>query len=247
MNQCQVAAITHRGRVRQSNEDAFSIDGDVFGESFLPPLIQHLDDRPHLLMVADGLGGHPYGELASRATLEFLAARQELWQSELAWSDAVCEANDHLYDVMHGDPALAGMGTTIVGLVLNKSSIIHFNVGDSRLYRYATGRLQQLSQDDVPRERSTEGAHRSHEITQSIGGRESHVPVVPHARTAGALESGERLLLCSDGLTDMASDEDILRVFINENDLSKCAQTLLDLALDAGGLDNITVVIAGVG
>jgi protein phosphatase len=148
---------------------------------------------------------------------------------------------------MYGDPALVGMGTTIAGLVLNKSSVIHFNVGDSRLYRYVTGQLHQLSQDDVPRERSIMGAHRSHEITQSIGGRDSWVPIVPHVRTACALEVGERLLLCSDGLTDMASDEDILRVLITENDLSKCAQTLLDLALEAGGLDNITVVIAGVG
>jgi protein phosphatase len=135
------------------------------------------------------------------------------------------------------------MGTTIVGTVLAKDRMVHFNVGDSRAYRHYPGSLVQISRDDVPHPEVAGPRRVSHVITQCLGGYAWDTGIDPHIATAPPLGPGETLLLCSDGLTDMAGDEEIARVLEAVRDPGGWATNLFELAMDAGGLDNISVVV----
>jgi protein phosphatase len=246
-NHCafRVAALTHRGAVRDHNEDTVAVDGQIIGGDAGKPLVCELaGDTLHLLLVADGMGGHACGELASRAAIETLRSNPSFFDDEAACSDALLAANDHIYDLMRQRPDALGMGTTIVGAALSASSVMHFNVGDSRAYRHSSGKLVRLSHDDVPPGATERAGRTSHLITQSLGGQASRTRIVPHVATVHPLKQDETLLLCSDGLTDMIGEEDILRVLGAVSDVNACVLELLELSLDSGGLDNISAIVA---
>lgn len=155
-------------------------------------------------------------------------------------------ANERIYDLMRQRPDALGMGTTIVGAAINPQSFIHFNVGDSRIYRHSAGNLTRLSHDDVSDAVANPFQRSSHLITQSLGGHPSKRRIAPHVATAPSSSGGEALLLCSDGLTDMVNEEDILRVIENMPDAEACARALFEFSLHAGGRDNISVIVARV-
>jgi serine/threonine protein phosphatase PrpC len=232
-----VSAFTHRGRVRARNEDAI-----VVGNWVSPPEMQSPHSircelaQPLVCAIADGMGGHRAGEVASRHAVRQLAAASERLTSAKRVAECVTGINGRLYEAMAHDPSLEGMGTTVAGLVLSEPAI-WFNVGDSRVYRFRGGRLSQLSVDDVP------PGPRFGYITQSLGGATPTAPVEPHLGEE-ALSASTRFLLCSDGLTDMLGD-DVIADCLALDDANAVAR-LFELAMDAGGADNVSIVIARV-
>lgn len=239
----RVAAQTHRGMVRDHNEDAIALGKVLLTGDMAAPIVAEIADETRMLVVTDGMGGHLAGELASRTALESL--RERAYPQDIpGWREALQQANDRLYDVMRERPKVRGMGTTIVGVAFYAEELICFNVGDSRGYRHSRGALQQLSRDDVPE--SSDGSVRrvSSHITQSLGGLIVRRKIAPHVAAAPSLEPGETILLCSDGLTDMVNDRTISRILDAPAEPAVMARRLVNAALVAGGHDNISVVVA---
>jgi serine/threonine protein phosphatase PrpC len=232
-----ISAFTHRGRVRARNEDAI-----VVGDWVSPPEMQSPHSircglaRPLVCAVADGMGGHRAGEVASRHAVRQLAAAGERLSSAGRVAECLTSINDRLYQAMARDPSLEGMGTTVAGLVLGEPAI-WFNVGDSRVYRFRDGRLSQLSIDDVP------PGPRFGYITQSLGGVVPALPVAPHVGEK-PLSPPARFLLCSDGLTDMLGDDEIADCMALPD--ADAVTQLFELAMDAGGADNVSIVFVRV-
>ena len=231
----QISAFTHRGRVRAQNEDTIVV-GDWVSppEMDTPRVFRQPLSAPLVCAIADGMGGHSAGEVASRTAAQAVAGAGELASLERVRA-CLQQIDDALNHMMVEDVALAGMGTTIAGLVL-RDPLIWFNVGDSRLYDCSGGRLAQVSVDDTP------AGPRSGLITQSLGGGLPEAPV-PHVGAA-PLTLPARFLLCSDGVTDMLEDDDIADCLALPD--ADAVLQLFDLAMRAGGMDNVSVVVARV-
>jgi len=260
--------ITDTGKVRTSNEDQFLIAElskrmRVWQTSLPEPKLQVGEDRAHLFLVADGMGGHQAGERASAiavAAIEqftlntfrwFFAADSPGAQKVLTqFQSALSQADDKILEEAAGNPALAGMGTTLTMAFQLGPQLCIVHVGDSRAYMYRSGELHQLTRDHtVVAELVRSGAiqpdqvaghHLRHVITNVVGG--PHAGVKVEAR-AFEVQAGDRLLLCSDGLTEMVANDAIAAALDAELDPEAAAKVLLAQANDAGGRDNITVVI----
>jgi serine/threonine protein phosphatase PrpC len=228
---------THVGQVRDGNEDNYvSIDG--------------------LYFVADGMGGHSAGEVASEIAVRIL---QEVYtdpkvrvSSPGLLADAISTANTAIFmEAMH-DSSKAGMGTTLTGLAVTNApdnQIVVANVGDSRTYLWRHGELRQVTKDHshvqtlVDRGAITRAEARVHfqrNIVLRAMGIESWVDIDTFPMT---VEDGDRYIMCSDGLVDEADDDEIeaeIRLSVSVQDL---ADRLVDLANRNGGRDNITVVV----
>ena len=235
----EVTAFTHQGRVRDGNEDSITVAGWV-SDVAMSGLrrSRHELTEPVLCAVADGMGGHAAGEIASRYAIKRLAAEPFAGSEASAVAGVLAAINAELYQTMAADRSFRGMGTTVAGLLLSAARVLWFNVGDSRVYRYHDGSLQQLSTDHVP-----PGA-RSSVITQSLGGALAFTAVEPDIGVDD-LAVPSRWLVCSDGLTDMAGDADITRCLADHDE--EAARKLFEAAMVAGGLDNISLILASVG
>jgi len=232
-----VTAFTHRGRLRPQNEDTIVVGDwvsvvDMAG----PEQSRHDLSAPLVCAVADGMGGHNAGEVASRYAARRLAAEPEHLLDARAAAGTLQAIDTELYSAMAADDDLLGMGTTVVGLVL-APRLVWFNVGDSRLYDFANGTLGQLSIDDSP------PGPRSGLITQSLGGSVARTGILPHVGELD-LAPGASFLLCSDGLTDML-DQETIADCLRLPDFDAVTE-LFDRAMRAGGADNISIVIASV-
>jgi serine/threonine protein phosphatase PrpC len=238
----EVTAFTHKGCVRARNEDSIVVAGWISElEMSAPRRWRHALGEPLLVAVADGLGGHAAGNVASRLVTKRLAAGKASAQAD-GIAARLAGINTELYETMNSDPSLVGMGTTIAGLVLCSRRAVWFNVGDSRIYRERGGRIEQLSVDDVP------PGPRNGVITQTLGGCRSFIPISPHIggeEFAGNLPHASRWLLCSDGLTDMLDDAEIERAFAASDEETLWA--LFAAAMAAGGRDNISIVMVSAG
>lgn len=237
----RVSARTDTGRVREQNED-------------MP-----LDDVP-LVGVADGMGGHEGGEVASRLAVETLKS----WKSRLegragrdasqVLREAFAEANRIVYEKGVEDQSLLGMGTTLTVGWLDSGTMSLAHVGDSRAYLLRNGELQQLTEDQtvaqewvrrgrLSEEEAAASPHR-HILLQAIGADTDKLDIA--TRTI-ALRPGDRLLFASDGLTGMVKDHEVLRDLLRRHaDPDEACQALVDAANTAGGEDNISVVIVDV-
>jgi serine/threonine protein phosphatase PrpC len=237
--QLEVTAFTHQGRVRDGNEDSITVAGWV-SDVAMSGLrrSRHELTEPVLCAVADGMGGHAAGEIASRYAIKRLAAEPCADSEAGAVACVLAAINAELYQTMTADRSFRGMGTTVAGLLLSTARVLWFNVGDSRVYRYRDGSLQQLSTDHVP-----PGA-RSSIITQSLGGALAFTAIEPDIG-ADDLAVPSRWLVCSDGLTDMVSDADITRCLEDHDE--EAARKLFEAAMVAGGVDNISIILASVG
>jgi PPM family protein phosphatase len=229
----EAAARTETGPVRRHNEDA------VFA-------------GPRLVAVADGVGGAAAGEVASRLAIDavaHLAGRRLGGPLEAALADAVAEANDTIGFVAACRPLTAGMSTTLTTVALgDDGGYALASVGDSRAYLLRDGALTRLTRDDsfvqelIDRGELTPAQARSHPqrslVLDTLDGR-------PRADRPTRLQAraGDRLLLCSDGLSDMVDDEAIAGA-LREPSREACAERLVALALAAGGRDNVSVVVA---
>jgi protein phosphatase len=220
-------AATHVGSVRDNNEDAFLTSGQDLKDaqvSWSGPL-----GPDGWALIADGMGGHVAGEVASKIAVRSLStALADLTAAEEVAS-AIEATNVALFDAMERRPELHGMGTTIAGVRFFGGAALIFNAGDSRIYKEVNGALRQVSEDHVV------GGYM---LTKCLGGTSVRTPVEPFI-TSADLPSGSRLLLCSDGITDELSDETIGGLLHEENP----ADALVAAALAAGGRDNATVVV----
>ena len=226
------AGVTDAGRRRRRNEDAFVAD-------------------PPLFAVADGMGGAQAGEVASRlaaaAFREFHDADDLGGERRL---DAIIqEANRRIYERARDDTAVSGMGTTITAALIDDDTVAIGHVGDSRAYRIRGSTLEQLTQDhslvaDLMRSgRLTQEEADTHPqrsvITRALG-TDPEVDVDTFAIEA---EAGDVFLLCSDGLTTMVDDDEILGLVRESDSLERAAKTLVKTANRHGGEDNVTVVL----
>jgi protein phosphatase len=224
--------VTDRGR-RQSNEDAMLVDSDR-----------------GLFIVADGMGGHNAGEVASdlavRTVHDYLAAESP---SEDAVVEALCLANDQVLAAAGEDPSYVGMGTTIVVAWLTGDKMLFGSVGDSRIYLWRRDTLTQLTTDDswltrmLPEEGlSPEDVQRHpmrHVLTKVVGLRDDMEPAVG----VGPFQRGDALLLCSDGLHGSLPDDRIAETLGSAAPVQHVAQRLVSLALESGATDNVTVIL----
>lgn len=229
---------THQGKVRPSNEDCCAVanwqsSGPVSTWQGRVPC------HGGWALVADGMGGHDAGDVASRIAVEASAELIGRTSSEADIHHMLMIVNSRLFEAMYSGEGRPGMGTTIVGVLLVGSEALVFNIGDSRAYSLQGERLQQLTHDDSLTGQSRRSGHA---ITQSLGGTTSRRPIHPHIEKV-TLHRDATILLCSDGLTDMIADETILDILLRNKD--QPAQGLLSAALDAGGRDNVTAVVIG--
>ena len=229
----RASALTDTGRRRPHNEDTFVCD-------------------PPLFAVADGVGGAQAGEIASRLAAATLEERATTSLGEETLVTLIREANDRIYARAVGDSEAAGMGTVVTALLVDEAAgtVAIGHVGDSRAYRIRDEMLEQLTPDHslvgelvragrLSTEEAEQHPHRS-VITRAVGTE----PVVEvHAATIPAAP-GDLYLICSDGLTDLVRDEQILELIgAAEGDPEAAVQSLVDAANTAGGIDNITVVL----
>jgi serine/threonine protein phosphatase PrpC len=198
--------------------------------------------------VADGLGGHVGGEVASAAVIGSLRP----WDAEVPEADlaaalgrAISEANDRLRRIVEGDPGLEGMGTTLTALLWSGARTALGHVGDSRAYLLRDGSLSQISEDHTLANAVADpeaAGWLASMLVRFLGGQPDQEPDIWLLE----LFPGDRFLLCSDGLSGVVADEVIRDVLGSEADPSAVVGQLIDRATDAGGPDNITVVIADV-
>lgn len=226
------------GKVRENNEDSF-----------------YVDPKAGLFIVADGMGGHNAGEVASRMATERI--REQLDASSLPQDEegiqsvlreTIQQANAEIY--RHGGhyEALQGMGTTVVVVLIRAGKLYVAHVGDSRAYLLRDGTLLQLTEDHThvaqlvrqgqlnPEE--ARGHHQRHVLSRVLGGSETvevDLAVIPY--------QGEPLLLCTDGLTDMLEDQEIRDILSPLPEPQKACEILVDEANEHGGRDNVTVVV----
>ena len=220
----RVAATTDVGRQRDRNEDAHLVDPER-----------------GLLVVADGMGGHPAGDVASSLAVDRTERDLDPVDDDAhtgrmrAIGAAVRAAHTEVRSAAAEDPDKEGMGTTLVIAHVDEAErlLTLANVGDSRAYLLRDGKPRQLTTDD-----SWSGVL-GRTLTQAIGASEAVEPEVIEVE----LEPGDRILLCTDGLTDEL-DEQRIGELMSVADLDDAGRALVDAALDAGGHDNVTVVLA---
>lgn len=238
-----VTSLTDPGAVRTANEDALVIGPWVACGPFDRPCTTTFHPvGPTVCAVADGLGGHTGGAVASAHVARGLAAAGPGLVDEDAVDRALRQLHLELFDLMAADARLVGMGTTVAGLVLRPDAFVWFNIGDSRVYEEDHGYLGQLSVDDSPPRDSTAGP--SVVVTQCLGGTSERTGITPHVGSL-RLRVPSRFLLCSDGLTDVLSLDDIERAMKASEPIDGVATLLAD-AYQAGAPDNLTVAVVQV-
>ncbi|MGV0852652.1 PP2C family protein-serine/threonine phosphatase [Mycolicibacterium phlei] len=233
----EVTAFTDTGLVRDHNEDALLV-GAWSCQAATGSVVQMRfgDDVPFVAAVADGMGGHAGGELASRLALSVIADIAPGWTTPDDVADGLQQANDQVHQVGQ-NPELLGMGTTIAGVCVLADRVVVFNVGDSRVYSISDGVLQQLSVDDALLDEEGRPTHR---ITQALGQR---TPVDPHLTLQP--RDGTGYFVCSDGVSGMMSD-DALRDALTRPDPVGAAETIIDATRKAGAQDNFSFVLISV-
>jgi serine/threonine protein phosphatase PrpC len=246
----RASGISDVGLQREGNEDAFSVQSSL-----------------GLYIVADGMGGHLAGEVASRVAVEIVGKSFRRWfeanipDDELfGYPDASLSkagnyikssirlANRVIYEMATEYEEYNGMGTTIVTVFVAPDLIVAANVGDSRIYMIRDGRIERMSKDHtivsehvemgVMTEEEAAKSPLRHILTRNLGSAESVeaevFEIVPSGR--------DRFILCSDGLTDLTKDKEILEIALGEDEPELLSRKLVDLALQRGGHDNTTVV-----
>lgn len=225
-----VGSKTDVGYVREHNEDSLLV-------------------RPPLFAVCDGMGGHKAGEVASDIAVRVLAARAPRETDAKGLKQAVEEANISIIHAVHEGEGREGMGTTCTAAILEDERLTIAQVGDSRAYLMHAGSLQQITRDhslvadlidsgEITPQEARNHPWRSY-ITRALGLDPRVEPDIYELN----IHSGDRLMLCSDGLYSMVRDDKIADILNRTPDPQKAADRLVKAALDAGGADNITVIV----
>jgi PPM family protein phosphatase len=265
-----INALTHTGYRRPNNEDQYFVAKATRAletlMTSLPPgdVPERADELNYVMVVADGMGGHAAGEVASRLTISALVAlalQIPDWilradpghgpEIERRARETVQQVGSMLVERGRQDPSLRGMGSTLTAARSYGRELLIVHVGDSRAYLLRSGHLQRLTRDHtyaqmmvdagvcLPDDVSVSGVR--HILTNVLGGAIAEVDVDVDLLP---LETGDRLLLCSDGLTDCVDDETIGTTLQRALSSRAACERLVQLALDSGGHDNVTVLVA---
>lgn len=243
----RIAGVSDPGLVRTGNEDAMAFDAEA-----------------GLLVLADGMGGHNAGEIASGMATAFIKSELLAWRAragrlaqtselEAAMLACITAANSAIFNMSRTNAAYAGMGTTLVVAVLHRESLILAHVGDSRCYRLREGQLQQITKDhSIHQEQIDSGlltaeqartAPGQNVVTRAVGIDESvQVEINRHA-----VMPDDVYLLCSDGLSDLVDDAAIAAILTSAEVLDEQCRQLVAAANNHGGRDNISVLLCRVG
>ncbi|WP_068468010.1 Stp1/IreP family PP2C-type Ser/Thr phosphatase [Candidatus Protochlamydia phocaeensis] len=235
-----VYGISDVGLVRQNNEDFWT---------------QLLDDQ--FFVLADGMGGHQAGEIASKEAANHLCTifKEKLISSDKSLKsvqkhllEAIQEVNSLIFRMGLEHEGMRGMGTTLCCIFLHPKGIVYGHVGDSRIYRLRKNKLEQLTHDhsllreliDLGQlnEEQAEDFQYKNIITKAIGTEPYVEPSIRH----DMIHANDILLMCTDGLTDLLSDQDIQRILVQTPEENMAAK-LVETAKQRGGYDNITVVV----
>ncbi|MDF1616413.1 Stp1/IreP family PP2C-type Ser/Thr phosphatase [Petrocella sp. FN5] len=236
-------ALTDKGLVRNHNEDYYYVSDTPVGK------------LPNLYIIADGMGGHKAGDIASKKAIQHIVENVEKnsdWDVVQALENAVRVANKAIFDAGEENQNQKGMGTTIVACVIKDDTLFVTNVGDSRLYVYADG-FEQVTLDHSVVEELYRAGHISEEdrynhpnknmITRALGAEED----VKVDRFVRPLSSSDLILLCSDGLNKMLSDDEVRIIMSQAKTIEDMGYALMKACLDKGGIDNITLIIINSG
>ena len=225
---------TDVGRMRDHNEDSLFV-------------------APPLFVVADGMGGHAAGEVASELAIQTISDLAPAYPNGPMLGMAVETANQAVYNAAQENERRSGMGTTVTAAMVSGGRLVIAQVGDSRAYLLSGGRLQQLTRDHSLMAEMIEAGQITPEearvhpkrnfITRALG----TAPTVRPDLYELNVGAGDRLLLCSDGLSGMIDDEAIAKILSAYSDPQVCADQLVAAANEAGGHDNITAVVVDVG
>lgn len=239
-----IYGLTDEGLVREHNEDYIS---------WYP--------ETGLVILADGMGGHNAGEVASELAVTSISdALAEVLSPEIkdgcdmdfeeAVHEAVVFANDEINQHAKTHPECSGMGTTIVMTLFHDNSVILASVGDSRIYRFRKGELKQVTTDHSLVQEMIDNGYMSEEEAQNSTNRNLITRALGIAEevkvdvTQSAIEKDDIYLLCSDGLSDMITDEQIFSALVKtRQDLKRASEELVKLAKDHGGHDNVSVIL----
>jgi PPM family protein phosphatase len=265
----QSFALSEKGPVRESNEDQFLVarltKAVRIEQSSLPQsMTKWGHDEGHIFLVADGMGGAAAGEKASAIAVESI---EEFLANKLKWffqlkgpeheqvlfefQEALREADARVFEESAEHPEWDGMGTTLTLAYSLRSQLFVAHAGDSRCYLLRDTRLEQLTQDHTLAEvlagrdiipHDEKARHRfSHVVTNAIGGHKPGVRTEIHKHN---LQAGDVVLLTTDGLTRHVTDEQIAAILESEHSPQAACEQLVSKALDAGGFDNVTVIVA---
>lgn len=231
--------ITHRGVVRHQNQDAFAVK-------------MLADGRP-LAVVCDGMGGARAGNVASTMAVELFMERFQAPDgpsgTQERMESAASVANDRVFQRAIEDDACAGMGTTLVAALVDGGEAVILNEGDSRAYHINQDGIVQVTRDhslvedmvergELTREQARNHPHKNL-ITRALGAE----PILLADCFRQPVKQGDYLLLCSDGLSNVVTDQEILYEVIHGGEEETCCQRLLDIALHRGAPDNVTVAL----
>lgn len=237
MHDIRSVSITHIGKVRSANEDAVLEGGRLFA-------------------VADGMGGHNAGEVASSMAVALIRDYMEAGRKGTPGSEllrkSVEEANAKIHEKASTAAELQDMGTTLSILYFSDAGALIGNVGDSRVYLFRDGRLERLTRDDslvaklIDEGVISEAEARSHPRRNVILKAVGITPEIDFEVDGREVEPGDLFLLATDGLTSLVEDSEIEAVLADGDDIRKKAKRLLKRALDSGGTDNISIIITAV-
>lgn len=245
MNYCiKYTALCSKGLVRAKNQDNFWCMGEFLqskNDGLSEPIAGITDVKSiPAFAVFDGMGGEQQGEVAAYvAASSFDSAYKENPKNDIKrfLLDACSNMNKAI--CTHSEEQnLRRSGSTAALLMFGKQDIYICNIGDSRIYQISGNQLTQISHDHS----ETSVTYKKPQLTQNLGIPETEFVIAPYV-AKGAYENGDKYLICSDGLTDMIPEEEIVKTVIENKGITESAEALLQKALEAGGNDNITLLL----
>lgn len=235
----QYALCSHIGKIRTVNQDNFYCD-DLYmneGRDKQPPISGYLHKKDTALVgVFDGMGGEQCGEIASLIAARY-AAGYSIGKDTVDDLLLFCRNANRKICNYADDNRISSMGTTAAVLAFSKKDIVLCNVGDSKIFRVADKKIEQISQDHYASVPYT----RKPLLSQNLGIPESEMIIEPYV-AIGQYNNEDIYLICSDGLTDMVSTDEILSIILN-SEFEESVHILQDKALENGGRDNITIIL----
>lgn len=254
-----VCAVTHSGRIRRENEDNYSLNGRLTATGDLKKgsaFVQTMKEPFHLA-VCDGMGGESYGDVASGVATQTIAAHAaNVYESgedfSFAISNSLVEANSRICEEIEARGKR--MGTTLAAVYAVKGKLYCVNIGDTRIYHYSKGILEQISFDHTHAQTIIDAGEAmadeigsipdAKKLTRHLGVFPNEANLSPNISVIDDVDNGDVVLVCSDGLTDMLTDDEITAELSTAENAQTCASKLVRLALEKGGKDNITAIAA---